>query len=185
MDNIKRIKSEWKAILSEGNGIHAVLDKIEKCLPEGSAKYQRYLLLKSFATELFENNNYSAADAQQLFQLISQLHEFIDEVEIADLATTEEGNARQDGPALNKPAAITKKKGDVKALIANIAAITVLTGIILALLYNLFMKVNCETQWEKANATNTCQAYEYFLEHCSSCPQLLEAQSKAKALCAN
>ena len=179
MEKIERIKSELKAILSKEDGFQQVLKTIEQLLPKGSVKYSRYLSIKSDVLQAPTKKS-SAKDYQPLRK---QLLRFIESLETSDLGEQGQKTFEQGGPSINKPPSIIKKEGNWKTLLATLTATFVVVCAGMALIYFFSLKVKCDAHWDKAVQIDSCNSYQYFLNNCSNCPQVTDAQLRIKELC--
>lgn len=185
MEKNERIKSELIAILSLKNGIQTVLYKIEKRLPSEKNKNKAFLSLKTEIINLAGDKGFDALPQQSKRTILHRLIAFIEESEIVEGEKGRASKLSDSGPATSKPPSVTRKESNTKANLATITATFVVIGLSLSLVYFFSLKVWCDQQWEKAQKTNTCYSYQYFVSNCESCPQFVKGQLKIKELCQN
>jgi hypothetical protein len=185
MEKNERIKSELIAILSLKNGIQTVLYKIEKRLPKEKENIEAFLNLETDIINLSGDKGFDALSQQSKRTILNKLIAFLEEFEIVEGEQGQTSKPRQSGPATSKPPSVTRKESNAKANLATITATLVVIGLSLSLVYFFSLKVWCDQQWEKAQKTNTCYSYQYFVSNCENCPQFVKGQLKIKELCQN
>ena len=187
MEKLDRIKKELKALLTQSGGVEEVIQRMVQSLPDTSPKLAQVLSIEKELTILSRRagSEPSFQESEQVLHLKNRLSQFISNLETADFGEVGGKMTFLVGPASARPATITRKENQMKAIATTSIGVLVAIGAFLLVFYVFSLKLSCDQAWATARKLETCTGFQEFLELHPACPQVTVAKSEAAQKCSD